>query len=535
MSELAVICPHCEGLTSSGRQKAACYVNFDKNVYHCHQCSKSGSTDEIVDYLETAKLEPIKEALFDEEAVLDRLTTQFPSHALNWLLKRFPGFKPLEVAKAYDIRYSEDYDAIALLSKDSVTGSLVGVSFRLINHPSLRYLSEPGSKSGSFTLKGANSDKLLIVEGQFDAITASLLGFQGEIRVLGSTHLNESNGEAIRRFKHVFIALDNDEAGKEATEAIISDRFSWKPIVRITCYEGFKDLNEWLQAKGVEECKQKLLEATETIVEKHSRGFSQLLDGSLEFLKNRKNLDGESTGYQLLDFRLGGGLRPGEFTVINAAAKIGKSTLVTNITHNLLLNGHKCAIASFEMDSKKALIPSYLSLAFKQNVRQLEGEKLEALFKTPPGYFSNLYFFTQFGNTKFEMVKEWILWAYKQGCRFIVLDHSGFMVSDMKDPSQNQQLAQSIMALVNEFGIHLICIVQAPKLDPKQTPHLDLNTTYGGVAYAMNCSNFITAERSKQQENQLEVRVIASRYPGSRASTEPVILNYDIETGLLSE
>lgn len=533
MSELAVICPHCEGLTTSGRQKAACYVNLDKNVYHCHQCNRSGSTDSIIDYLDEAKLEPVNEVDFDEQLVLDKLTA-IPLKGLHWLSKRFPGFDPNEVVKRFDLRWNEDYDAIALLSKDLETGALVGVSYRFVDHPKQRYLSEPGSKSGSYSLKGANNDKLLITEGQFDAMTAALLGFEGEIRALGSTNLNEANGEAIRRFKHVFIALDNDEAGREA-ETVVLERFSWKPVTKVAIPNEFKDLNEWLQAKGLEECQVKFIEATETLVERYSRGFSQLLNGSLEFLKNRKNLDGESTGYRLLDFRLGGGLRPGEFTVINAAAKIGKSTLITNITHNLLQAGHKCAIASFEMDSKKALIPSYLSLAYRQNVRQMEGQELEALFKNPPVYFSNLYFFTQFGNTKFEMVRDWIHWAYKQGCRFVVLDHSGFMVSDMKDPSQNQQLAQSIMALVNELGIHVLCVVQAPKLDSKYQPHLDLNTTYGGVAYAMNCSNFLTAERSKQQENQLEVRVIASRYPGSRASTEPVVLSYDPEIGSLIE
>jgi len=138
--------------------------------------------------------------------------------------------------------------------RDSI-GSLQGFTFRAIKDGiEPKYLYSTGLKKGEllFNLRGrARANDLIIVEGLFDALTASSKGIDN-IAALGSTSLNDSQIDlAIKHgTKTITLCLDNDKAGKEGTHKAI-ERLKDKDI-RVYVAElpdGIKDPDQLIRER----------------------------------------------------------------------------------------------------------------------------------------------------------------------------------------------------------------------------------------------------------------------------------------------
>jgi 5S rRNA maturation endonuclease (ribonuclease M5) len=453
------------------------------------------------------------------------------SEALAYLNKRFPGVSQSQL-DVFSLRYSARHHAIAIPTS-SIDHRLQGIKFRFIAPVGdLRYIAEEGSQFGGYWIDG-KTDKLLITEGEFDAITARVLGFEGTILALQTNKLSQESVQRVMSFKHVFLALDNDKAGQEGTQLIQQIMLGRTP--EKVSFEDCKDLNELLQKEGIHEGSRLLRSKTKTELERSTVELSQSISEMLEFLQDKRNTRGTSTGYGSLDSLLGGGLRPGEVTVINAFAKTGKTSFVNNLAHNLAAAGKKIAIASFEMDPARTLYPSLLSIAGQTNVRTLPSDVLAEsvqLIQDECSYLSNIITLKRFGYTSWNEVEEWAhLMIDQHKIDFLFLDHAGFMAEKMTDAEENQILAKNISKLSKSTGLHIPVVVQAPKTKDG----LSIQTAYGGLAWAMNADNFIILERSKDNDMELKVRLEAARYPGANPSNTPALLFYDRETCTLTE
>jgi len=90
--------------------------------------------------------------------------------------------------------------------------------------------------------------KLAIVEGMFDLLSLEVW-LKSEIDkysilVLNSIAFVQRADSIIRKYDEVHLFLDNDDAGKRATENIIINHP--KAIDRSELYTGFQDLNDWI-------------------------------------------------------------------------------------------------------------------------------------------------------------------------------------------------------------------------------------------------------------------------------------------------
>jgi hypothetical protein len=527
--ELRAICPRCESISLRGRVDPKFYVNAEKNVGYCHHCGFKGQmTEELIDNLNVVSLS--ERRAFDSK-VWERDYGALSPTAYLYLEKRFPGVPQAEL-DAFQLRYSEAHHAIAIPTFNAQTATLQGIKLRYIAPLNdQRYGAEDSSQFGGFWLHG-KKDKLLIVEGEFDAMTAKLAGFEGTVLALQTNKLSKESLQQTRSFKHAFYCLDNDAAGSVGTLALLRQQTQGFDI---PLPSGVKDLNELFQQKGRNETSRFLQSQTQTAIEKATTEFSTCIPEMLAFLSDTQNTRGTSTGYRSLDQLLGGGLRPAEVTVINAFAKTGKTSFLNNLAHNLALAGKKVALASFEMPPATTLYPSILSIASQTNIRQMSKEQLGPSIHAiheECSYIDNIITLKQFGYTPWSEIEEWAKAVQeKYKIEFLFLDHAGFMVEKMTDAEENQTLAKSISKLSKSTGLHIPIVVQAPKTKDG----LSIQTAYGGLAWAMNADNFIILERSKENEEQLKVRLEASRYPGANPSHTPAILFYDRETCTLTE
>lgn len=468
---------------------------------------------------------PLNQKVFEE---LEPLTPE----ALAYLKKRFPEVERSRL-DAFSLRYSKALHAIAIPSFTS-NELLQGIKYRFIAPlGNQRYSAEAGSLFGGYWIEG-RKDKLLIVEGEFDAISAKLLGFEGTILALQTNKLSSDSEGKIKSFQNIFLCLDSDEAGSNGKQEITSLIFN-KSVKEVSLPSETKDLNELLQNRGLNEGHSYLQENTKTNIERDTVSLGDSLKDMVSYLSDSRNTRGDPTGFKKLDEVLGGGLRPCEMTVINAFAKTGKSSFVNNLIHNLALIGKKVAIASFEMDPARTLFPSLLSIAGQVNVREIRPEflveSIEVIKEACP-YLNNIVTFRRFGFTPWSEVEEWAaLMKERHNIDYLVLDHAGFMVEKMTDAEENQVLAKNIKKLTNTLQVHIPVVVQAPKTKDG----MSIQTSYGGLAWGMNSDNYIILERDKDDENLLKVKLEAARYPGANPSNTAVHLYYDRETCGLNE
>lgn len=531
MSEVRATCPECQSITLKGRVDPKFYYNTETQLGYCHHCGYRGKFgDSIMEELQIAE---VRDAIVFNQKILEELEP-LPSEALRYVKNRFPGAEQSEL-EAFSLRYSKGLHAIAIPSF-GLDGQLQGIKYRYLASGDQRYGAETGSTFGGYWIEAKrNPDKLLIVEGEFDAISASLVGFSGAILALQTNKLSDQSKDRVRRFKNVFLCLDSDEAGTEGARSITSLLGNLEPVV-VNLTNGAKDLNEFLQKEGLNETNRFLREATRTPIERDTFSLGSSLQDMVSFLSDIKNTRGTSSGYKKLDHDLGGGFRPSELTVINAFAKTGKTSFVNNLAHNLAVIGKKVAIASFEMDPARTIYPTLLSIAGQTNIRKINDrdtlqESVEMLSQEC-SYLNNVICLKRFGYTPWKEIEEWAIFAKAEyQCEFLFLDHAGFMVEKMTDAEENQQLAKEIKKLTNTLGIHIFIVVQAPKTKDG----LSIQTAYGGLAWGMNADNFIILERDKDNESTLKVKLEAARYPGSNPSNEPTMLFYDKETCTLLE
>ena len=84
------------------------------------------------------------------------------------------------------------------------------------------------------------SDQVIVTEGPFDWLTAVQWGLPA-VALLG-TRVSRSTVQALARFRHVYLALDNDEAGQRAALQLAAELDSRAAIVDLP--PGVHDLND---------------------------------------------------------------------------------------------------------------------------------------------------------------------------------------------------------------------------------------------------------------------------------------------------
>lgn len=451
-----------------------------------------------------------------------------------WPKERFPGFFDLST-EACPFLFDEESNRLVIPSYDW-NDELRGIKYRSLKGKKV-YVSEPGSETGYYYLHSRQKwaeNAVLITEGEIDAVTARLLGFQGAILALQTSHLNEDARAFISQsFSEIFLALDNDEAGLEAEKSIKLDFPSAKSF---TFPLEVKDFNELLCVKGRKFGEQEVASQLKLSIQSLVNQPKELMPEMYEFLANRRNLTGVSTGFAMIDSQIGGGLRPGEVSVIHAKYKIGKSTFLNQLYYNLMIQGYKVGLASFEMGAASELLPSLVSIHTQYNLRAITNpDEIESLSSRPDvtDVLSRIYFFKGRKGRDLYKIRAWVDYVVSLGAEFIAFDHSLFMIKKPNDSNEHLELYEFMADLAVEKNIHIIIVVQAPKT--KDGEMLGPETCYGGASVSMYPKNFFTLTREKVPEAPLKVMVDFCRYPGANLSFEHVHLFYNRQTCTLSE
>lgn len=218
---------------------------------------------------------------------------------------------------------------------------------------------------------------IYVVEGELDSI--SILEVGGEALGLGSTsnytQLVKIIEGGLRPTQPLVLALDNDEAGRTASEKLAKelDRLQVKYYI-YNPFGGAKDANEALltdrealtkevtqtadqlaQIAEAEEAKK--LEAEREEYSKTS--VNNYLQDFIDGISESANTPATPTGFNNLDNLLDGGLYEGLY-ILGAITSLGKTTFLLQITDQIAQAGQDVIIFSLEM-SRSELVSKSIS------------------------------------------------------------------------------------------------------------------------------------------------------------------------------
>lgn len=236
-----------------------------------------------------------------------------------------------------------------------------------------------------YNLKELNNPQkpVFIVEGELDAL--SLIDCGATAVALGSaSFVNMFLKETEKREpKQPFIVcLDNDKAGKEASEKLINGLETQGHTVKVWNIAGeYKDANERLcadrermayeiaqinnnpdVAKDAKQLMEEEKEAEERkeISKDNAYGY---MPSFLKEIRESKNATYYPTGFKALDMLLDGGLHAGLHTV-GAVSSLGKTSFTLQIADQVAAAGNPVLIFSLEMARKELIAKSVSRYSF---------------------------------------------------------------------------------------------------------------------------------------------------------------------------
>lgn len=246
-----------------------------------------------------------------------------------------------------------------------------------------RYRKVGSADCFNLDILGKTDSPIFVVEGIFDALAISEVG--GNAIALGTTG-NNLFMEAVKKVPScspLIIALDNDDAGRDASSKLIPLLTAMEVLCVSADISGsHKDANEALCANrenfqrsiedAVKGCENALAEAKENYLKENSTNYQ--ISDFLKAVTNPQNI--HPTGFNALDSILDGGLS-NQLILLGAVPSLGKTTFCLNIANNLAQDGQDVLIFSYEM-GKHELMAKLLSLTTYQLDRKLNNSEKHA-------------------------------------------------------------------------------------------------------------------------------------------------------------
>jgi twinkle protein len=182
---------------------------------------------------------------------------------------------------------------------------------------------------------GTGGKYLTITEGEFDAMAArQMLGDYPVVSIHSSTSAKrdiKNNIDWIESYEKIVLCLDNDEAGRKATQEIAELLTPNKVLV--ASMTDFKDANEYLQAGASKKFNTSWWEAKKyspVDVVSFDDAWSQYIESThAKILPLPKSCG-------TLNELLGGGIASGEITVVGANTSIGKTSFINDTIFSML-------------------------------------------------------------------------------------------------------------------------------------------------------------------------------------------------------
>ena len=391
---------------------------------------------------------------------------------------------------------------------------------------------------------------ITITEGEVDAMSAyQLMGSQWPVVSLKNGAASavsncKQSFEYLNQFGNIVLCFDNDKAGKKAANEVAE---IFEPNKCKIMQLDLKDANECLKVGMRSEDFIKTWWASKPFTPAGIINLNDLGDS----LYNEDYC--ETCLYPWSDLnKKTYGMRTGELVTFTSGAGMGKSSIMRELMHHLMMNTkdnigvlameESVRNTAFNIMSVEANARLYIKEVRDKFTRdELKGFQAKTL---DSGRF---FAFDHFGSISNDEILGRVRYMAKAlGTKWVILDHLSILVSGQEDNGDERKsidvLMTKLRSLVEETGIGLILVshLRRPSGDRGHEDGREVSLSHlrGSASIAHLSDSVIALERNQQADdeqaaNTTTIRILKNRYTGDTGIS--CYLHYDKETGRMTQ
>lgn len=324
--EVTMLCPKCSHeRTGTNKRAKVLSVNLDKNTWFCHHCGWKG-------YVKPDKNVVYKIPEWKNKTELSDVTVRyFETRKISQ-----PTLKRAKVTEGMEWMPKAQKEILTIQFNYFRDGQLVNIKYRgkdkdfkMFKEAELIFYNLDGIR---------DSEDVIIVEGEMDALTLMELGITNVISVPNGATLTNNNlsyvdncMEQLFYKKRFILCLDNDQAGRKLRADLV-DRLGIERCVYVE-FPGAKDANEYLCKEDLNKLKAVILEPKEFPLE-GSFTVTDIQDEIYDLYHTGLDM-GQSTGIPGFNLRF----VKGYITTVTGIPGHGKSDFVDYLALSLHRHG----------------------------------------------------------------------------------------------------------------------------------------------------------------------------------------------------
>lgn len=441
------------------------------------------------------------------------------NEALDYL-KITRGLSDLTIEN-FGLGYDTEKNAIAIPVYKR--GELVNIRYRYLSPDAkVRYTQEKDCEVWLYNedgiQKGLAKGGVLIVEGEFDLMSAWQAGFKN---VISPASGKDSYGvwlELLDNIPKVYLSFDNDKPGKDAAVKM-SERVGIEKCQEVIYPEGIKDANEYFKKFTAEDYKKLIKDARPF----YSYQFKDLGDVINEM---RAPDNGKLELKMLPDVKIGSGW----MISILADTNVGKTSYVMNVADELANKGLPTLVFPFERGIS-VVGERFLQVKFNMSEGDFKSQTEEGWDKvikecrdTP------IYFATPDKEELTEMIKK----AKRIfGIKAVVVDHLDYLIrrSAQREDIEIRNTLHELKRIAEDEDIVFFIVthiknIQTPGAVKKKQPSIDDARGSSAIKQDSECVLVL----KNKQEGEITVHVQKNKGKMSEKS-----YSFNVETGRLGE
>jgi twinkle protein len=368
-----------------------------------------------------------------------------------------------------------------------------------------------------------NATEIIITEGEYDAMAAyQALKIPSISLPNGATNLPTQTLPYFERFEKIYLWMDADQAGQISALNFarkLGEKKTFLINARRNDPTGPKDANDALiLGKNFKD----YIEQAKPLSDDNIIKVSDLRHQVVQFLLNYNEFSGyKSMSFTFFNKKLKG-LRMGEFTILTGETGSGKTTFLTQLSLDFLMQRVPTLWGSFEIKNDK-LASLFLMQFAKKDLRHCKVEDIE--------YYSEnfeklpLYLLKFHGSQNIDEVIATMNYAiYNYDIQHIVLDNLQFMIGiptkfvnkfDLQD-----EIIHKLRKFATEKNVHITLVIHPRKTDEA----LNIASIFGSGKASQEADNIFILQSLKGLR---VIEVAKNRFDGSVGK---VVVGFDHHT-----
>lgn len=324
--------------------------------------------------------------------------------------------------------------------------------------------SDEGFLFGKDKFPSGSANAVTITEGELDAMSVfQILGSKYPAVSVSGANAGRADCtkdfEWLNSFDKIYLAFDNDEAGKEAKQKVAS-LFDFNKVYDVPL-DKYKDANEYLQAGDAELFRKAWWNAKRFLPEGVISSFSDFD----KIIDEDEKKDAVAYPFQRLQ-DMTYGIRTGEFNLVTAMEGIGKTEVFRALEYHLLATtDEKVGIIHLE-EGKSRIVKGIAGYELKQPVHlpdtNVTKDEIKAAFKAAAKRDERVHIYTHFGSDDPDVLVNTIRFmAGPCGCKYVFLDHITLVVTGLEGEDERKTLdyiSTKLAMMVEELDFTLFII-----------------------------------------------------------------------------